>query len=76
MPLSTADIQSQLDNWLAASAAVAAGQAYSIGDRSLTRANSEDIRRQIDYWSAQLAIAERREQGNPQANVVLAGWRS
>ncbi len=76
MSLTVVEIRTQLDTWLAASAAVATGQAYSIGDRSLTRANSEDIRRQIDYWSAQLAIAERAEAGSSSPAVVYASWRS
>jgi len=36
--------------WIAADAAVATGQAYSIGGRSLTRANAKEIRENIDYW--------------------------
>jgi len=36
--------------WLAAQAAVATGQAYTIGRRSLTRASLRDILRMIQYW--------------------------
>jgi len=42
--------QTQLDLWLAASAAVAAGQSYTIGNRTLTRVNAEHILKYIDYW--------------------------
>lgn len=37
--------------WLEANEAVATGQSYTIGSRSLTRANLNDIQKQIDYWS-------------------------
>ncbi|MEK4247112.1 DUF6148 family protein [Psychrobacillus sp. FSL K6-2684] len=36
--------------WLDAELAVSTGQSYSIGSRSLTRANLAEIRKQIDYW--------------------------
>lgn len=42
--------QTQLDAWLAASAAVALNQSYSIGNRSLSRADAGDIMDQIKYW--------------------------
>lgn len=48
--ITLAQAQAQLDTWLAASTAVAAGQSYSIGSRSLTRTNSMEIQQQIDYW--------------------------
>lgn len=44
--------------WLAAEAAVATGQSYTIDDRSLTRASLKQIREQIEYWSGRLALAE------------------
>lgn len=50
--------QEQLDAWLAASAAVAQGQAYSIttesGSRSLTRVNAQEIMTQIKFWDTQV----------------------
>ena len=42
--------QAQLDAWIAASLAVASNQSYSIGGRSLTRANATEIKNMIDYW--------------------------
>lgn len=49
MTLETA--QARLDMWLAAEEAVATrGQNYSIGGRSLSRADLGDIRSSIDYW--------------------------
>lgn len=50
--------QTQLDAWLAASAAVAQGQSYSIttesGSRSLTRANAQEIMMQVKFWDTQV----------------------
>jgi len=44
--------ETQLAAWLAADTAVATGQSYSIGGRSLTRANAKEIRENITYWNA------------------------
>lgn len=48
--ITLAHAQAQLDAWLAASTAVAGNQSYSMGNRSLTRADASEIRAQIDYW--------------------------
>lgn len=48
MDLQTA--QTHLDAWLAADLAVTSGQAYSIGEVSVTRADAGRIRQQITYW--------------------------
>lgn len=42
--------QAQLTAWLTASTVVATGQSYSIGERSLTRANANEIRKNIIFW--------------------------
>ena len=46
--------EAQLNAWLAASEAVALGQSYTIstdsGSRSLTRANAQEILRQVQFW--------------------------
>lgn len=33
-------------------------QSYSIGGRSLTRANVEELKRDVDYWAGELAKAK------------------
>lgn len=48
-------IQAELDSWYAARAAVARNQAYTIKDRSLTRANLSDINDTIAGLEAELA---------------------
>lgn len=46
--------QQQLDAWLAANLALASAQSYQIstpsGSRSITRADSAEVLRQIEYW--------------------------
>jgi hypothetical protein len=43
-----------LDAWYNAELAVSTGQSYSIGSRSLTRANLAEIREQIKYWEGKV----------------------
>lgn len=56
--ITLAQAQAQLDAWMAASLAVAQGQAYEIdtgnGRRSLTRVNAEHIDRMIVFWQAKV----------------------
>jgi hypothetical protein len=52
--ITKAQAQAQLDAWLAASLAVAQGQEYSIGDRTLKRADAAEIRGQITYWEGRV----------------------
>ncbi len=48
--ITLAQAEEQITSWLAASTAVAGGQAYTIGGRSLTRADARSIQQQIDFW--------------------------
>lgn len=48
----------RLQMWLEAEAAVATGQSYRIGSRSLTRASLSDIRQQINFWRNEVAKLE------------------
>lgn len=48
MDASTA--QTHLDAWLAAELAVTSGQAYQIGEVTVTRANLKYIGERISYW--------------------------
>jgi hypothetical protein len=52
--LTLAQAQARLNDWLEADAAVARNQAYSINNRSMTRADAEQIRENIDYWQAKV----------------------
>lgn len=48
--ITIAQAQAKLAAWLAADDAIAAGQSYSIGGRSLTRVNAAEIRNNIEFW--------------------------
>lgn len=50
--ITLATAEAKLATWLAAEEKVAAGQSYSIGGRSLTRANLSEIREQINFWNS------------------------
>lgn len=47
-----------LDMWVEAEMAVATSQSYTIGSRSLTRANLAEIRKAIEYWRNEVAALE------------------
>jgi hypothetical protein len=49
--LTLAQSQTQLTTWLAAETAVATGQAYQIGNRSMKRADLKMIGDRITYWN-------------------------
>lgn len=51
--------EAQLTAWLSASTAVASGQAYTIGSRSLTRADAKEIRKQIEFWDSMVKSLDR-----------------
>lgn len=50
--------QAQLTRYLDAEKVVLTGQSYTIGGRSLTRANLTEIRKGVDYWAEKLDEAE------------------
>lgn len=47
--------EAQLTLWIEASAAVAGSQSYTIGNRSLTRADLGEIREMIEFWETRVA---------------------
>jgi hypothetical protein len=55
--------EAQLTAWLAASTAVSQGQAYTIGSRSLSRANAREIREQIQFWDSKVKELDRSPGG-------------
>ena len=52
--ITLAQAETNLTAWLAASEAVAASQSYTIGDRTLTRANAAWIEKMLTYWNSQV----------------------
>lgn len=47
-----------LDAWLEAELEVTTHQSYSIGTRSLTKANLSEIRKQIEFWQNEVTKLE------------------
>lgn len=52
-----------LEAWYTAELAISTGQSYSIGPRSLTRANLSEVVKQIEYWKKEVARLERNPTG-------------
>lgn len=50
--------QHHLDAWLTAELEVTTHQSYSIGSRSLTKANLSEIRKQIVFWKNEVTRLE------------------
>ena len=50
--------QKHLDAWLEAEMAVTNAQSYTIGSRTMTKANLAEIRKAIEYWSNKVAELE------------------
>ena len=47
-----------LEAWLEAELSVTVNQSYTIGSRSLTRANLSEIRKQIEFWNNKVQSLE------------------
>lgn len=71
--ITLATAQAQLDLWLAADAAVASGQSYSIKDRSLTRADAGEITQKIEYWNGWVQKLQRAARGRGRTRYVVTG---
>jgi hypothetical protein len=50
MAITLETARANLDAWVTASAALAAGKEYRVGTRSLTRADANEVREMISYW--------------------------
>lgn len=70
MALTLTQAQTALDAWIAADLAVAKGQSYSMNGRSLTLANSKEIREQIQYWERRVSAFAQTIQNNQQAALA------
>lgn len=59
-----------LESWLACELAISTGQSYTIGTRSLTRANLKEVMQQIRYWRGIIDEITRCQQGlGPRSRV-------
>ena len=61
-----------LDAWLTDELEVTTHQSYTIGSRSLTKANLSEIRQQIEYWRNQVARLENIEKRGGRNRVFRA----
>lgn len=59
-----------LDIWLEAEIIVATGQSYTIGSRTLTRANLNEIRKTIDYWENKVSAIEKSNKNNGRNRIL------
>jgi len=69
-----ADAQTRLQLWLNAEEAVSSGQAYAIGNRSLTRANLSEITERIGYWQRQVQAFRGQAAGAKAPGVRVVKW--
>lgn len=61
MGITKEQAQQHLEMWLNAEAEIATSQSYTIGTRTLTRANLKEVRDQIKFWQNKVAELERTE---------------
>lgn len=69
--ITLAQAEAQLQLYLNAMAAIAAGQSYSIGSRSLTRANLTEVRETVDYWNGQVKTLSASASGRGRTRYVV-----
>ncbi len=59
-----------LNAWLEAELEVTTNQSYTIGSRSLTRADLSDIREQIAFWEGKVAALENLEKRGGRNRII------
>jgi hypothetical protein len=64
--------KTHLAAWLEAELAVTTNQSYTIGSRSLTRANLAEIREQIKFWENKVSQLENLEKRKGRNRVMRA----
>lgn len=65
--ITLAQAEAKLTLWMDAEDKIASGQSYTIGGRSLTRANLKEVRENIDYWDGKV---QRLSRGGLRMNQV------
>jgi hypothetical protein len=63
--------EAQLALWLAADAAVATSQSYSIAGRSLSRADAAEITNKINYWQGKVLTLTNSLSGRGRTRYVV-----
>ena len=62
--------QKHLNAWLEAELAGTTNQSYTIGSRSLTRADLSDIREQIVFWESKVAQLENQQKRGGRNRII------
>lgn len=63
MGITLKEAQQHLKMWLKAEKEIATSQSYTIGTRSLTRADLKEVREQIKFWQSKVTELKRTESG-------------
>lgn len=72
---SLADAEARLQMWLDAEQQLAQGaQAYSIGDRTLTRVDSAEVTKRIAYYQRQVNAFRAKAAGARNPSIQVAKW--
>lgn len=74
MTMTVTIAQTHLDAWLAADLAVSQGQAYTIENRSLTRADAKMILDRISYWQNVVNALTAQNAGGKSPGIRVATW--
>jgi len=62
--------QKHLDAWLEAELTIINGQSYTIGNKTLNRANLYHVRENIKYWQNQVELAKKIKNSNGKNRVI------
>lgn len=62
--------EKHLNAWLEAELQVTTNQSYTIGSRSLTRADLSDIREQITFWEGKVAQLKNQQQRGGRNRII------
>jgi hypothetical protein len=72
--LTLADAEAKLAGWLAADAQLQTGQEVWFDKRKLTRADAEQVRNNIDYWSKKCQELDAATNGRGRSCNVSPNW--
>lgn len=67
-----ATARKHLEAWLTAELEVTTHQSYTIGSRSLTKANLSEIRKQIEFWQNEISKLENLEKRRGRNRITQA----
>jgi len=76
--ITLAEAQAQLADWLAASRAIASSQEYRIGGVGgylVKRADAAEVRKQINYWAANVTMLTNSANNMPTISHSLASFK-